>query len=148
MEPKVPSIIAQLNQERDRVGKEIAEIDERIKERETAVAELARIEAAIAALSGSGVERIGKLLKLDEHRNGNGNGGDAATSIDPDGSLGRVVKFLRGKKTPVAAKSIHKRVAPKGSHEALTYGVLKRAVERGIVTRTGTNGKYRFELAR
>lgn len=150
MEPKLPSIIAQLQSERDRVDEEIAEITALIKDRDRAETELARIDAAIAALSGKEDERASVEPHIEqpvvEHKNGNG--GDAPTTIDYDGALARLVKFLGAKKKPVGAKAIHNRIAARGSRATTTYGLLKKAVARGIVKRSGTRGDYGFELAR
>jgi len=156
MDTTLPGIIEQLTEARGKVAAEVARIDELMKERALHALELERIDCALEALRkgrppppASIVEPMPELAAGANGTNGHKRArATKPATVEYKGALGRVVRLLEKKSTALPALTIHKFVGTKGAHEAATYGVLKRAMERGIVRRTGEAGGFRFELAR
>jgi hypothetical protein len=155
------TILDQLTDARAKIGAEVVRLDALIQERDAMIGELERVDAAINALKKGTTVDAPPPIETTETNGTNGHArpkrskGKTTRKASPaaqieqyEGSLGKVVRLLERKKSALSARAIHEKIAPKGTHESATYGVLKRAIELGAVRRTGDQGAYRFELAR
>jgi hypothetical protein len=111
-------------------------------------AKIRRIDGVLGGLRELVDDGGGELVDATVPTNGNGNGHTEATDL-LDHGLGRLLEVMRKAGTPVSAKKLHSGLHRKGgkdTHESATYGLLKRAKERGLVTRSGEKGKYRYAI--